>query len=267
MIIEHQELVIGVRAAASILGVSTSYIGHLIKADILPIHENLRSRTLVKGGGRYVFLRDDLERILQTRDPETGKFSHTGSSDTRTMKLRQAQDLLGLPYDELFYLMDAGILKVVAHGVTRTDKEHPDYYIDTQSVLDLKTKRDGTTDEELLRRPLLDIRETCRVLQLSQFVVERLIDEKKLQCLNIMPKASYKVWRVTSSSVKTYISEQEKVVVTLEKAAEILGVTKQRVGQLVQKGKLEAKNIACDEGVVRWEISRVSIEAWQASKR
>jgi len=260
----HRELVIGIRAAADILGVSVSYIGHLTKAGILPVHENLHSRML---SGRYVFLREDLERILQTRDPETGLFNHQGNSSTRTVKFQQAQAMLDLPQDEVLYLIDAGILKVVTYGVMHTESGHPAPYIDTQSVLDLKAKRDATTDEELLRKPLLDRGETCRILHRSQDVVERLIDEKRLQGLNIMPKAPYKVWRVTSSSVKTYISEQEKVVVTLEKAGEILGITRERVRQLIHKGVLEAKNVGQGEELARWEISRASIEARRLQKR
>lgn len=250
---ERQELVIGVVAAAEFLGVTPSYIGQLTKAGLLPIHENLHSRML---SGRLVYLRKDLERILQTRDPETGKFNHQGNSATPTVKFLQAQGMLDLPHDELRYLIDAHILKVAAYGVRKVD-----IYLETQSVLDLKAKRDETSDEDLLRKPLLDMGEACQVLCISLSALEKLIDEKRLQCLNIMPKAPYEVWRVITSSLKAYMSERQEFVVSLEKAAHLLGISRERVRQLIQKGKLEAKNIAFDKEVnVRWAVSRESIE-------
>jgi excisionase family DNA binding protein len=132
-------------------------------------------------------------------------------------------------------------------------------------VITFAEKRDAETVDDVLAKAVMDYQQAMKVLQVSDSVLDKIISEKKITALNVTPKAEYKTMQVVTASVKAYLSQRTvllgKFTSSLEEAGNLLGVSRERVRQLIHEGKIDAIDVSTNGDThSRWMVSRDSIQ-------
>jgi len=254
----EQDIVFGLEDAGKVLGITPGRVDQLIHEGKLKAYD----MGVGKQRGRWAFRRDDLEAVLGLEQTARGHRKHRGSIDEKYVFPLEAARLLGVDYDEVMYQVERKELQT-PFVVKRNDRTV--VAILSSSVQELMEKRRFVMTHDPLQYPLLDLWQVAEVINVDVKGVRNLVKESKLMMLNITPKGPYQIWRIVTSSLKQYMQEQAALqsayFSTLEEAATALGVTGERVRQLIGEKKLEAIDRRSPGSAnARWFVSRSSAQ-------
>lgn len=260
----YPDIIVGVREAARVLRVTPGRVDQLIHEGKLQAYDV----GVGKQRGRWIFHRKDLETVLELEQNLRGRNFQGGLHEQYVSPLEAAR-LLQVDYDEVMSMVERGELQA---PFVQKQKNRTNVRILSSSVQEILEQRRSITARDLLNAPLLEIWQVAEVLGVDELAVRDLAKEGKLRMLNITPKGKYELWRILTSSLKQYQQVQEELkntyFATLEEAGEALGVTGERVRQLIGEGKLEAKDMRNPGDLkARWFVNRSSVQCLRAQSQ